>query len=32
MKRIVVVGGSIATLTAAQSVRDESFDGRMGGW
>lgn len=29
MKRIVVVGGSIAALTAAQSLRAEGFDGRV---
>ncbi|MFF3373949.1 NAD(P)/FAD-dependent oxidoreductase [Streptomyces sp. NPDC002680] len=29
MKRVVVVGGSIAALTAAQSLRVEGFDGRV---
>lgn len=29
MKRIVVVGGSIAAVTAAQSLRTEGFDGQV---
>ncbi|MDX3526658.1 hypothetical protein P1P75_09440 [Streptomyces sp. ID05-39B] len=29
MRRIVVVGGSIAAVTAAQSLRTEGFDGQV---